>query len=1833
MSAFDDTTELLCSGIISFPGDNGKTFRGWVTLPCGSFTDVRTPDSEFQLPFKHQIYRERARLNTCCYWSDTEVSENDLKQDQFNRQDRTQPEIFEFIHITTPTGVLPNIDVDKILENGSLEKINIPNPDLEQVGGWAHEAVPSFVVAPREYDTLLINGATSVPTKCQKSQAGQWNQGKDGSPPCNGAKTECPFYTGPKFIYIQDEHMAPGQPVKGQMVQELRQYIKDWTLLSDSQDAWEKSFEEPHIWGWDKEDQPLVRGSDGAETNIQDIPVYMILSKVYWDAKKEKAFIKKAPSQETGTESEGGDNNTTDEDRRDAPKFPTLIPNLGFSIKAPIEVRFPRVEKSSYDPSFSIPFIFEIFEKDHNKLYIAGSSLPVSNIYVINREFFPTFPDLRTITDIDSATSATIDSIITDIITESNTTGSVKGYRYVTSTAQRFWEVSGGLDLKANKENLIFCLVKNGDEWSSDYITVNCILHHVDIIQSLFESTLSAPATESLITRLANIKPLGNNISFDIINFLGSVSIDSSYHFYLLDRALTRFIRDSDTPRDSRFWKVIKEEKTVVGTGGDGGDLRWFKLDNCNRYAVEIKDPLLSSAVPMGLDRSWQPTKIQFNLNQEPGTSSHGPQQSTRVLMKVVDGFGFLGRSYTGSPIPINYMVVEPEDNIDLRVPAKESVLVVNLEIYKAVDSKDDGEDVLNDLLALYSDQNSYSSGGVTLSRPDEDDDLHTSPHLITFEDEKMTVSNCQKFDLSYVIEFKSNITGRVIGRKWIVGVAEISNSWARDVDILYSWLSTQSFNKVIPDYYKSIVYTNDGSEPLADALPQKFYQTNLDDTYTVYRPMCGDHDVSFGKPGPMFAPYEDCDYSYTNITELGLIITHRVDYAAPLDEKYRGPDLQRPTVYKHNVFGTLFPNCFFEYSMGTYSRGAAKWNGVAKLRGPISLNGNPLKWLRYTSLGFNFPVFGNIGREHVRIFKTMHFREYIYQTPGSRPSTGLGWMPSFPHISAESLFTSNKPRTTIDQEVRDLLDNTPIDIEDFSDLNFLLQRATETSVPSFLGDPLSESFAFERKKFDEVYKVKKIRDKNGRGTQWPPQGFYFNFRSDKVVWAYPEPKTKVGRDLSLLTSDILSLSPLVRGIVVTKPKDTEEFTDKFKRIVNEEFLEGKYDLKIKDITLDSIGDIVEEAYVTSDGVHKVYFNRFTGELLTKAYPTKPQNELYTVSGISNLNTYFQTLSQVPVIEPYFEYINQTEENNAPTIISEIDDFDNFGNLYLSTDKVYIYSKEGLDGPLDDVDSLWNCFIPSLNVEQISPKYLPKKQLNFSIEAGDFTGINPRIKFSSYPTTDPVERQGLSNTFLEEGGLYVTFFADSTDEMPFEWKPYSDADLTVTGNPNPDPREGFVGPVTITCEFKNKVELSHLEMSYEIYGLTDNNPAPGPLPIATPIKKDPSFKIELQDSNSNNIILVDKPEQVQVKYKKTTLKRDYKFSFKEASFTSSIAPSSPIVPFNTKRIIITIGARENNNGLKLSNCFVKALKLNDGLTESIIIVEAKHQITVGHSEDIPTNRYWAQDPSRLTGIVGAIDQEDLLEQAGITEFWRPFNFDKNDTVTVGKLRRHYAGKYLTWDTDSSNDDTKFLDGDVKQSEGRQAALINESLIRKATETFKEVSNYQSKYFINPFDSYNLSQIDPNSSLLSLNSSLLSLKANHVIEYKHNGFSADSVVAISIGTQSPGWQDEGFSACINPKTHVTGCIGPGGRGAVSYEDDQGTCRGTQGPGTFGLTSSLLDLPGIDRPGALLGTDPGAVLLQQALDPNSISEAALRNAQKESIRSRTDEYKQRNKRYNS
>jgi len=1775
MPNFDDDPVLDCYITVELLDGSTKE----VPFPCGMVFDTVVATEEegtvTQLPYKYQILRERASLKPCCHWRDLTINPEDINPEDLQVAYDT-PNTFSYKVIEDLEG-LTDLEVTDLGDTASSDIV---------VGGWLHEDEPSFLIQPRTFETVPTD--TTITTKCTQPGAEQYHQGQDGAPPCNGAKTNCPFYTGPSFKYLKDVDVRPGDPITGQQVQEMRSLIRDWSLIPDAEEVWNQTFEDPYIWSRDFEDDPMYIAQEAPDV-IQDNPDSVKLVKVSWNVVEKDAVLVIEPSTPSeGTPVENTEGQTT------SPSYYSIIGDLGNAIKAPIEVTFPPPLSANGDNIYDTGFVYNSFSNYRNTMYLAGTTYAVTNVYIVNTSIIDSFPELDAGKE---DYNEQVSESILELVDTLGTTGSFTGFRVVTSSQDRFWDIPEGIDLQPNEVNEVLILVRTGNQWTHLKIFIDYRFHHAELIQNGFTAVLQTPQSQSLVTGLANLAPK-ENILFHSNILSGSLTISKAYHYYVFDRSFSRMLyaQDEEALPDRRYWSVSKRSELVTGDGEIGGSLKWSRLDNCNRYLIEIVEPQLSSAKPGGIDRTWEPREILFNVVPESEESEESPE-GTEIVMEVVEGIGEVSRSLDGTLLPVRFLMVEPKGGGSISFPSKTSTMSVNLDIFEASNTLN--EDDFDEIYSEFPDPLTSNAGGVRITGVTDKTMLaEASVHDVDISSSVLNLGKSSKYDMSYIVEF-STPDGEVIGRKWIYAVGEICHTWARDVDIQYKWSSIETEQTLTPDYSRATRQLNK---------PEKFFDpgdgSQKSSGVATYTPACGDHEKTW-----LFTPYSTCTPAQIAINDGGIILNQRIDLEKDYYERYRGPERQRPYSIQHNVAG-IFSSCVFEWTFGTKNRQESTWAGLARLRGPVSEYLDLYLWSAYVSKDWAFPPSGNKGREHIRIFRTMHYREYLYPAVGGL-KVGAGWMPAVPFLGSSSIFDDTQPRTLFDYST----ESSSLTEKDYNSYEGHLEILSEETGTSTTN---SEVVSFEREDFDTTFQVRRPGASNlAYGTRWPPEGLYFNPKEYTTLWGYIEPSSDVGREHSNTVK-----GSYLNGVVFQKPTvNGSRLTDRFSRPVEIGPDEGLQTVTLEMPELDEDGNEVEYGKIFIDENAPLYYDKADGEIQETDKEGNPA--IYTLTTVTGIIAALGELGIEPEIVPVYEPVSAKAAESIPESLEDLEDITFYSNVVSDLSIVYIYSTNGPTGNnLDDEEVIWKGFFKGVEVLAISPRLFPYSELPVEDQS---VSQMPTANFGNYPSIDLVTREAKSGRELD--AISELFFGE-VEAYVYDWKPYSLDDLSL---PDPSKGEGQIGPSSITVTFASVVEVSSIEFSYKLYGREQGTVFSQP--IAGPFT-DPEFSVALVGDTT--LELVSKPRISIKEVDNEDVIRNFSFD------------STNMEAFKTKQIEVFIGSRDDATGFSLSSFSVKVRRY-EGAVEEFSCLDQKYILSKGYGTSDPdsitgNSQYLPSQRKFLSGVGALRDQPDSLETVGIAELWQPGMASLDYEVgTFGKIRRHWASDWMTYDTlkyyEEDTSPAVFVDSTVELSEKRQITLLEN--MEDKLKSVEKLLKMPLQYFVNASDQYLLSKYN-------LSTGLEGTSINMNVEASDKWVNADSIVAPV--PLPAGWQPDGFHACHGTTEQVVkSCVvnlgvigfGSGSRTAhyVYKNQSHDTCT-SDGKGgrsayslfQFGrLTDKIAGAMGTSAAGLLGQVDAGVFDSYSDLLSNQVRSESLVEAVSDAARNREEKARQNLARY--
>ena len=303
--------------------DGFGTCRGCTKYDTGGLKidQIDSDGGTSQTPMNLRMYNIRAKIKPCCFWDGDPV---ELSKDS---QGRTS--VF-----SSPFNVIQNVPKDF-------------------------------------YDSETDPALTTTATKCTLEAAAPWqvNFTDENSTAygCNGAKAECPFYTGPKFTEVVDDKLEYGDRVTAKQVLELRWYSTDWSSISDPRAEWERRFENPDIWAWARDEATEYSGLFDEAGNPLVTKVY--IDNFSTDAPEFKVDPPRAASTGTPTINE-------------PPNYPDLVREL-FDIDTGVELVWPR------GTSISEPYVRGTFTAGERTMLVLIQVNTERDVFAVNTTKHP----------------------------------------------------------------------------------------------------------------------------------------------------------------------------------------------------------------------------------------------------------------------------------------------------------------------------------------------------------------------------------------------------------------------------------------------------------------------------------------------------------------------------------------------------------------------------------------------------------------------------------------------------------------------------------------------------------------------------------------------------------------------------------------------------------------------------------------------------------------------------------------------------------------------------------------------------------------------------------------------------------------------------------------------------------------------------------------------------------------------------------------------------------------------------------------------------------------------------------------------------------------------------------------------------------------------------------------------------------------------------------------------------------------------------------------------------------------------------------------------------
>ena len=908
--------------------DGTITDQGWKSAQ--SWEDSHS----YRLPLNYELYNQRAAFQKCQWWNEDKGREY-LSDDQgTNIYLEGTPDIFD--------------------DAGRVEFCKCTDSAADDFN-------------TRIWETQDENWQSS-----QMALREVWSVA--GGPVCNGARPECPYYSG-KWEYLKHEKMLPGMPVTANQILELRFWLSDWDSQKDYDDYFSQkpNFDDdttPSIYTFSKWEQAPESDFDVYKmlgkklTMCQPAPLHQKEFSVDYIEAKDVEYY----TAEIGT---------TSEDQR---HFPTLVRDSAFQEVTPLVITYPYYNDDVFELDICEQFGAPGNIKRHNNIYgdrvkVIGQTIRNKKIYVINtaqievNSLLLTFPGVYGVRGekVKDRSALVIKNTIYNILTESVNRGFKDNPDYIKKAiSDSIFGYFRAAPVKLNYEQvnrLLICVDLGDGTWEYRWRQVNSKWCGGVIKQTEYLHEYINDADGYI-----NSQPesLGGSASAEIdtvfLNGTNEVEILSAYS---KENILTGI----------RYYGWSIQEITVE----EKIQQYWATVGNSNKIWVELEDININYVYTWDVESAYLKVIMKESEPDEDGnvTESHPRAENVpdRIELKKI--------LVDDDHIPPSACLLEPVDDTRIRFLSSEWELYVTYKYeWFTNENPAPDEDDTQEKVILY---------GAGKSNTDR---YLPAPYTLSVAG---AIEGINKGAVQLIAHFKDEDDGRIISAFATKLLINIVRESCRNVDIFYSYAAEGKQYFLRPETGMCIDIKSDGV---------------MRDTYKhAETPNCGDHEHSWiTYEGPMWFPYNICR-GYDMYDEWTICNNCQAGYVGPIndgvarnasgdilfaggqvirrnDYRYCGP-------YKYHAFGAVRGNwasscdcgCRFWYSDASLV--TPTFAGYARIKTTVSLE-------EYAMYDWVPPPFGNDGREYVEKYVS---QDYISH---SVPNTSLAsplpvrseWMP-----------------------------------------------------------------------------------------------------------------------------------------------------------------------------------------------------------------------------------------------------------------------------------------------------------------------------------------------------------------------------------------------------------------------------------------------------------------------------------------------------------------------------------------------------------------------------------------------------------------------------------------------------------------------------------------------------------------------------------------------------------------------------------------------------------------------------------------------------------------------
>ena len=978
-----------------------------------------------RLPFSFKLYNLRAYMQKCAYWDSDYGSRFEVN--------------------TTVSGACVRLDVTQ---------------DPSVLCTCTEEAARPYST----YATEAPGGITAWLLKDVWSDA--------NTVICNGAKPECPCYTG-KWNYLNDEKMLEGMRITAAQALELRFWTSDW----GSQEEYDLFFTEiPNF-------QDAARALIYTYTSLERMstPDESIMKGKKYDMCMPAPINHKEFILEDYVEISdytyprlGIDPGTTVPTEGQV-YYPNLIrdPDVASSYIRPLDIIYPYFSLSPFEEAIcedrDIPFCVKrgcLMEND--SLSVIGSTVRRSTVYALNLTAFQDIdymvPELLT-----HWTVSTI-SDVRNVSTDNDTI--YEGF----SPKEKFFMRIPDFLAECYKINPMFITEGTADDYGFfklDSINIMYQQRNVIIIFVLYSDNtwdfrkrpvwgqwyggvvVQDSFNYEIESRTLDTRPIafnGAEITGRMLPFTAPASEHRvsplCYSYDLISFASSCVTTGSDF---SQYWKYGYCIKKIIVS--DEQVDTWGRIGNTSKIWVDItQDTNLNHIFEWDVDSA----KMIFVVEN---TTVCG--DSIEVEMEVESIEAFVSGNLSVTPTA---RILKPvDDSKKFGFFNSDWILRVTY-WYKSFSNTDEIED--NEEIVF----------------PDFENPLYSfrGPSFIIERDTNLfTISNI-RWDTVAVMGYFNSEDGRLISCMATKMLTQVVTLDCRNVDIKYSYAADAIGYRIMPETSASTLATIRSPDLQFEVPPLS------------YAPPCGDHE------GPrMWYPFSSCEQmEYYQEFAGGAWCTNAYQDTPRDDLRFCTPPLYKGWVSAGSA--SAYADCVLSFWY-RYTRGKtptqSRWTGAGRIVAYVDL-------AAYDVAGWTPPPFGNKGREFVERYLCSDFHHHLTYKGVVRPASTVKYVPLVPNYS-DFYFSFN----SFDQDGINGLD----DFSYISQINFLKSN--------LVSEVIQED---DRLRWDEVYNVRRMFQ-----TTYPlplittgsiQLAVHYNFIEEDTAWAWRE----CWKDIEFIESKVL---------------------------------------------------------------------------------------------------------------------------------------------------------------------------------------------------------------------------------------------------------------------------------------------------------------------------------------------------------------------------------------------------------------------------------------------------------------------------------------------------------------------------------------------------------------------------------------------------------------------------------------------------------------------------------------------------------------------------------------